>query len=74
MPVTTIVGQFAAGRTHQQVLVDFPDLGAEDNDAALRFARPPWISVRFRTNRRSGPSGSVVVAGLHDHEGFLLEG
>lgn len=26
IPVTTIVGQLAAGRTHAQILADFPDL------------------------------------------------
>lgn len=38
LPVTTIVGQLAAGRTHAQILVDFPELEAEDIYAALEFA------------------------------------
>jgi uncharacterized protein (DUF433 family) len=38
LPVTTVVGQLAAGRTYEDVLADFPDLEAEDIYAALRFA------------------------------------
>lgn len=38
LPVTTIVGQLAAGQTHAQILVDFPELEAEDIYAALEFA------------------------------------
>ena len=38
VPVTTIVGQLAAGQTHAQILVDFPELEAEDIYAALEFA------------------------------------
>ena len=26
IPVTTVVGQLAAGQTHEQILADFPDL------------------------------------------------
>lgn len=38
LPVTTIVGQLAAGQTHAEILVDFPELEAEDIYAALEFA------------------------------------
>lgn len=38
IPVTTIVGQLAAGQTHEQILADFPDLDEEDILAALAFA------------------------------------
>lgn len=38
IPVTTIVGQLAAGRTHAQILADFPDLEEADIYAALEFA------------------------------------
>lgn len=38
IPVSTVIGQLAAGRTHQQVLEDFPDLSEEDVLAALEFA------------------------------------
>jgi uncharacterized protein (DUF433 family) len=38
IPVTTVVGQLAAGRTRQQILEDFPDLEEADIYAALEFA------------------------------------
>ncbi len=38
IPVTTVVGQLAAGRTHAEVLGDFPDLEQADIFAALEFA------------------------------------
>lgn len=38
LPVTTILGQLAAGQTHEQILADFPELEAEDIYAALEFA------------------------------------
>jgi uncharacterized protein (DUF433 family) len=38
IPVTTVVGQLGAGRTNDEVLVDFPELELEDIYAALRFA------------------------------------
>lgn len=38
VPVTTVVGQLAAGRTYDEVLSDFPDLELADIYAALRFA------------------------------------
>lgn len=38
IPVTTIVGQLAAGRTHDQILGDFPDLEQADIYAALEYA------------------------------------
>lgn len=38
IPVSTILGQPAAGQTHGQVLADFPDLEEADIYAALEFA------------------------------------
>ena len=38
IPVTTIVGQLAAGRTHAEILEDFPELEEADIYAALEFA------------------------------------
>lgn len=38
IPVSTVLGQLAAGRTRKQILADFPDLEAQDIDAALEFA------------------------------------
>ena len=38
IPVTTILGQLAAGRTHAEILEDFPDLEELDILAALEFA------------------------------------
>lgn len=38
IPVSTVLGQLAAGRTREEILADFPDLEPEDIDAALGFA------------------------------------
>ncbi len=38
VPVATVIGQLAAGRTADQVLADFPDLEADDIPAALEYA------------------------------------
>jgi uncharacterized protein (DUF433 family) len=38
IPVSTILGQLAAGRTREQILDDFPDLEPADLVAALEFA------------------------------------
>ena len=38
IPVTTIVGQPAAGRTYAEILGDFPELEEADIYAALEFA------------------------------------
>jgi len=38
LPVTTVIGQLAAGRTHDQILADFPDLEEADIYAALEYA------------------------------------
>ncbi len=38
IPVSTIVGQLAAGRSHDEILADFPDLEAADIYAALEYA------------------------------------
>ncbi len=38
IPVASILGQLAAGRTAEQILADFPDLEAEDIPAALAYA------------------------------------
>ena len=38
IPVATVLGQLAAGRSTEQILTDFPDLEAEDIQAALVYA------------------------------------
>jgi uncharacterized protein (DUF433 family) len=38
IPVATLIGQLAAGRTPEQILDDFPDLEPEDIPAALEYA------------------------------------
>lgn len=38
VPVATVLGQLAAGRTTEQVLGDFPDLEREDVLAVLEYA------------------------------------
>jgi uncharacterized protein (DUF433 family) len=38
VPVATILGQLAAGRTEAEILADFPDLEPEDIPAALEYA------------------------------------
>ena len=38
MPVATVLGQLAAGRTVDEILADFPDLEAADIPAALEYA------------------------------------
>ncbi len=38
IPVATVLGQLAAGRTVDQILADFPDLEAQDITASLEYA------------------------------------
>jgi uncharacterized protein (DUF433 family) len=38
IPVATVLGQLAAGRTVDQILADFPDLEAADITASLEYA------------------------------------
>ncbi|MGH9270390.1 MAG: DUF433 domain-containing protein [Ilumatobacteraceae bacterium] len=38
IPVATVIGQLAAGRTADEILAEFPDLEAEDIPAALEYA------------------------------------
>ncbi len=38
IPVSTVLGQLAAGRTESEILEDFPDLEAADIPAALEYA------------------------------------
>lgn len=38
IPVTTVLGQLAAGRSHAEIIEDFPDLEEADILAALEFA------------------------------------
>lgn len=38
IPVSTVIGQLAAGRTHEEILDDFPDLEEADIMAALKYA------------------------------------
>lgn len=37
IPVATVLGQLAAGRTATEVLAEFPDLEADDITAALEY-------------------------------------
>lgn len=38
IPVATVLGQLAAGRSHAEILADFPDLDDDDITAALEYA------------------------------------
>jgi len=38
IPVATVIGQLAAGRTAGEILADFPDLEADDIPAVLEYA------------------------------------
>lgn len=38
IPVSTVLGQLAAGRAAGEILADFPDLEPEDIRAALEYA------------------------------------
>jgi uncharacterized protein (DUF433 family) len=38
IPVTTVIGQLAAGLSHAEILADFPDLEEADIYAALEYA------------------------------------
>lgn len=38
IPVATVIGQLAAGRTANEILADFPDLETADIPAALEYA------------------------------------
>lgn len=38
IPVATVIGQLAAGRSPAEVLAEFPDLESEDITAALEYA------------------------------------
>ena len=38
IPVATVIGQLAAGRTATEILADFPDLKADDITASLEYA------------------------------------
>lgn len=38
IPVATVLGQLAAGRTAPEILADFPDLEEQDIIAALEYA------------------------------------
>ena len=38
IPVATVIGQLAAGRTADEILADFPDLEGDDIPAALEYA------------------------------------
>jgi uncharacterized protein (DUF433 family) len=37
IPVATVLGQLAAGRSTDEILADFPDLEADDISAALEY-------------------------------------
>ena len=38
IPVSTVLGQLAAGRTEAEILADYPDLEPADIPAALEYA------------------------------------
>ncbi|HZS23278.1 MAG TPA: DUF433 domain-containing protein [Pseudonocardiaceae bacterium] len=38
IPVSTVLGQLAAGRTESEILADYPDLEPADIPAALEYA------------------------------------
>ena len=38
IPVATVIGQLAAGRTAEEILAEFPDLEPDDIPAALEYA------------------------------------
>jgi uncharacterized protein (DUF433 family) len=38
IPVSTVLGQLAAGRTEAEILADYPDLESADIPAALEYA------------------------------------
>jgi uncharacterized protein (DUF433 family) len=38
IPVATVIGQLAAGRTADEILAEFPDLEPDDIPAALEYA------------------------------------
>jgi uncharacterized protein (DUF433 family) len=64
IPVSTVVGQLAAGRTHAEILADFPDLDEADIVAALECAAAavqerelPLAAQGFRVGQ--APTGRV---------------
>jgi uncharacterized protein (DUF433 family) len=38
IPVSALIGQLAVGKSHEEILVDFPDLEPADIYAALEYA------------------------------------
>ena len=40
IPLSTVLGQMAAGRTEAEILEDYPDLESADIPAALEYAAP----------------------------------
>jgi len=64
IPVSTVIGQLAARRTHADILADFPDLEEADIVAALEYAAAavqerelPLTTHGFRVGQT--PTGSV---------------
>ena len=65
VPVSTVLGQLAAGRTEAQILEDFPDLEAADIQAALEYAAAAvqgghvgkdFVDLRIIANRAAAPA------------------
>ena len=53
IPVATVIGQLAAGRTADEILAEFPDLEADDIPAALEYAA---AAVQERELPRTRPA------------------
>lgn len=69
IPVATVIGQLAAGRTAEQILADFPDLQPEDIPAALEYAAEavqerelPSLALREVPRRRQRVTTRRVTA------------
>lgn len=56
IPVTTVLGQLAAGRTHEQILEDFPEFEEADIYAALEFG-----DQRLGQRQRASPDRSSAA-------------
>ena len=63
LPMTTILGQLAAGQSHAQILEDFPELVEADIYAALEFAAKPFTSGSFPSSGEAADRREPVVAG-----------
>jgi len=64
IPASTLLGQLAAGRTHEEVLADFPDLEEADIIAALEFAAATVQERGLPSTAGSGVAADVSDASL----------